>query len=177
MRRVLAAVLIGCLMIGGAAPAAHAGGAAVSAALGLASFAVFNQLFGPLFYPRVVYGAAPYYGFEPPVVTRSVIYYQAPPPVYYTSVPPTYAYAPAPAYAYAPPPPAAVAPPPPAVAPPPASVTPPPAASPTGGVIYYPHGRYELRGDGVTQPYSWVWIPNPPPPPAPPQEPPAAPPA
>jgi hypothetical protein len=29
-------------------------------------------------------------------------------------------------------------------------------------VIEYPHGRYELRGDGITIPYRWVWIPNPP---------------
>ncbi len=29
-------------------------------------------------------------------------------------------------------------------------------------VIVYPQGRYELRGDGITQPYVWVWIPNPP---------------
>ena len=33
-------------------------------------------------------------------------------------------------------------------------------------------GRYELRGDGMSTPYTWVWIPNPPsappgPPPAP----------
>lgn len=33
-------------------------------------------------------------------------------------------------------------------------------------VIEYPHGRYELRGDGTTTPYQWVCIPNPPPPPA-----------
>ena len=29
-------------------------------------------------------------------------------------------------------------------------------------VIEYPGGRYELRGDGVTIPYNWVWIPDPP---------------
>jgi len=37
--------------------------------------------------------------------------------------------------------------------------------------VEYPGGRYELRGDGVTIPYNWVWIPNPPagpPTPAPP---------
>jgi len=39
-------------------------------------------------------------------------------------------------------------------------------------VVEYPTGRYELRGDGMTTPYTWVWIPNPPP--APPA---AAPPA
>jgi hypothetical protein len=43
-------------------------------------------------------------------------------------------------------------------------------------VVEHPTGRYELRGDGVTSPYVWVWIPNPPaaPPPAPPVAPPAA---
>jgi hypothetical protein len=49
-------------------------------------------------------------------------------------------------------------------------------------VVEYPHGRYELRGDGVTTAYQWVWIPNPPPapppaaPPPPAVTPPAAPP-
>ena len=48
-------------------------------------------------------------------------------------------------------------------------------------IVYYPTGRYELRGDGYTQPYQWIWIPNPPsaPPSAPPPssqpEPPAPP--
>jgi hypothetical protein len=48
-------------------------------------------------------------------------------------------------------------------------------------VVEYPHGRYELRGDGVTTAYQWVWIPDPPPapppaaPPAPAVTPPAAP--
>ncbi len=46
----------------------------------------------------------------------------------------------------------------------PAPAPPPPMPS----VVQYPHGRYELRGDGATTPYNWVWIPNPPPaPPAP----------
>lgn len=27
-------------------------------------------------------------------------------------------------------------------------------------VVQYAHGRYELRGDGVSVPYAWVWIPN-----------------
>jgi len=36
-------------------------------------------------------------------------------------------------------------------------------------VIEFPSGRYELRGDGITTPYRWVWIPNPPT--APPAEP------
>lgn len=41
------------------------------------------------------------------------------------------------------------------------------SVAPTPGVIEYPTGRYELRGGGVTTPYTWVWIPNPPPPPPP----------
>ena len=55
-----------------------------------------------------------------------------------------------------------------------------PASAPMPTVVQYPEGRYELRGDGVTTAYTWVWIPNPPPPPppaAPTVEPPAAPPA
>lgn len=32
-------------------------------------------------------------------------------------------------------------------------------------LIEYPNGFYELRGDGITVPYRWVWIPKPPPPP------------
>lgn len=49
-------------------------------------------------------------------------------------------------------------------APEPAPVSTGPAApaSPQG-VVEYEGGRYELRGDGMTMPYHWVWIPNPPP--------------
>ena len=32
--------------------------------------------------------------------------------------------------------------------------------------VVFSHGRYVLRGDGVTEPYQWLWVPNPPPPPA-----------
>src|SRR2546427_5342754 len=42
------------------------------------------------------------------------------------------------------------------------AVAPAPAPPPMPSVVEYPHGRYELRGDGVTAPYAWVWIPNPP---------------
>jgi len=45
-----------------------------------------------------------------------------------------------------------------------------PPSPPAPSVIQYPTGRYELRGDGTTAPYTWVWIPNPPP--APPAGPP-----
>src|SRR5712691_4887326 len=56
---------------------------------------------------------------------------------------------------------------------PPTSYDPPPivgnvavaqAPAPMPTVVQYPEGRYELRGDGVTTAYTWVWIPNPPPP-------------
>ena len=54
----------------------------------------------------------------------------------------------------------------------PAYASPPPVygaqAAPTSHAttVQYPHGRYELRGDGVQTAYQWVWIPNAPPPPA-----------
>lgn len=48
-------------------------------------------------------------------------------------------------------------------------------AAPTVTVVNYPTGRYELRGDGITLPYYWAWVPaqayiaapvgSPPPPP------------
>jgi hypothetical protein len=44
-----------------------------------------------------------------------------------------------------------------APAPPPA-----PTQPPAPDVVEFPSGRYELRGDGMTVPYKWVWIPNPP---------------
>lgn len=46
------------------------------------------------------------------------------------------------------------------VAPPISSVVPP--VPPEPEVVQYSAGRYELRGDGLTTPYRWVWIPNPP---------------
>jgi hypothetical protein len=46
---------------------------------------------------------------------------------------------------------------------PPAAYAPPPAyAVPTQRIIEFANGRYELRGDGMYTPYTWVWIPNPP---------------
>lgn len=130
MRRLIALVLAAALMIGVTTPAAYAG-TATDVALGLAAFAVFNQVVGPLFHPRPAYAKT--------VVTQPVVY--TPPPVYT---------APAQVIVVKP-------------APPPSFPT----------VVQYPHGRYELRGDGVTTQYHWVWIPNPPPPP-PPAPPPAS---
>ena len=110
------------------------------------------------FFPFAVVGAAPAVVYASPPAYYGAPYYA--PPVYYA---------------------------PPASYEPPTTYYPPPsgtvsiAPAPTQNVVQYPHGRYELRGDGVTVPYRWVWIPNPPPPPPaappPPAEPPAAPPA
>jgi len=129
-------------------PTAEAHGAA-AAALGLASFAVFSSLFvAPFFYPRYVYAAPVYYpapvyyqAYQYPVAVERPYYAERP---YYQTA---YAQAPAPAPRYSAP------------------------APRYSNVVHYPHGRYELRGDGIQVPYRWVWIPNPPPPP------PAAPPA
>jgi hypothetical protein len=40
-----------------------------------------------------------------------------------------------------------------------------PSAPPVPALIEYPTGWYQLRGDGVSAPYAWVWIPKPPAPP------------
>lgn len=123
MRRLMALLLVVALVLTVAVPAAHAG-SSTNVALGLASFAVFNQLFGG-FYARPAYAYPVYY--TAPVVYGAPVVVER--PVYYTAL------------AYAPPTP----------------------QQPT--VVQYPHGRYELRGDGVYTAYQWVWIPNPPPPP------------
>jgi len=62
---------------------------------------------------------------------------------------------------------------------PPAVYTPPAYAAPlpVPRIVEFPTGRYELRGDGLTSPYVWVWIPNPPAAPPPPPPAPSAPPA
>ena len=134
-------IAIGALVVtlAGVAPVPAQAGAATSVALGLASFAVFNQLvfgfFAPPLWAGSYYGA-PYYGgyfyggYYPPVV-------YAPPAAYYP--PPVYYSQPA-AVSYAAPP-----------------------APPVRNEVVYPHGKYVLRGDGVTAAYQWVWIPSPPP--------------
>jgi hypothetical protein len=131
MRRLIVLVLISALLLGLAAPAAYAGSStATNVALGLASFAVFNQLVRPLLQPRPAY-ARPVYE---PAPHHPVIYTQQPQVV----------------------------------------VVQPPPAPPAPTVVYYSHGRYELRANGTQ--YYWVWIPNPPPPPPPPSAYPAPPP-
>jgi len=124
VRRIVAFALALVLVVGLTAPAAYAGGGtATNVALGLASFAVFNQLFGGFAFARPVYVTPVYAAPAYPVYVERPVYYQQ---VY----------------------------------------VPPPAAPPTyQTVVQYPHGRYELRGDGIQTPYQWVWIPNPPPPP------------
>ena len=77
MRRLAALVLVAVLLVGVTAPAAYAGGnTGTNVALGLASFAVFNQLLAPLLYQRHAY-AEPYHRqayAEPVTVTRSIVY-------------------------------------------------------------------------------------------------------
>lgn len=145
MRRAAAIILVVVLTLAVVAPPAQA--CIECVALGLASFAVFTQLVSALMVPRVVYTAHGYYA---PAYYGAGYY--APYPWSYPTVyaPPAYspaAYYPAPYYAsYR----AAY----PYVA----------AASPvawTGPrVVQYPHGRYELRGDGVSVPDVWVWVPS-----------------
>ena len=101
----------------------------------------------------VVVVGPPLVVFSPPLFDPFPTYYSA--PVY--APPVSYASAVSPPVMYSPP-----------------AVSQPPAA-PGPQVVQYPNGRYELRGDGIRTPYTWVWIPNPPPPPPP--APPSAPPA
>ncbi|HYB44289.1 MAG TPA: DUF4124 domain-containing protein [Candidatus Methylomirabilis sp.] len=108
---------------------------------------VFPRRFVRPFFPAVV--------FAPPVIYGGVPYWDSS----YSSFPgsqpfdntPPY-YDPTLGYGYAPPvmPTATVG-----VAP---AAPPPPAEN----VVEYATGRYELRGDGMSMPYAWVWIPNPP---------------
>lgn len=141
MKKIAASVvLITALVVVVAAPASAGGCAAVGVALGLASFAVFNQLVFGLFAPAV-YASTTYYA-PYPAYYRPAVY--APAPIVYAPAPAVYAPAPAvlaPALAVAAPRPA-------------------PSAAMTPTEVVYAHGRYVLRGDGVTVPYQWVWIAN-----------------
>jgi len=99
--------------------------------------------------------ATPIVVYTPPVFAAPITAYMPPyaPPVIYSAPPPVVS---APPVVYSAPPTLAGRPP-----------------APLPRVVEHPHGRYELRGDGVSTPYTWVWIPNHPPPP-PPTPPPAA---
>ena len=153
MRRAIACVMLSALLL--AVPVPARAGTSTDIALGLASFAVFNQVVGPMLRggyhggPRhvvhhhrtIVTQPAVVYATPAPIVYGAAVYPVAAPVVYTTPVYPVTA---------------------PAVT----------AASPT--VVQYPHGRHELRWTG--QQYVWVWIPAvPPAPPAPPPPPAAVP--
>jgi hypothetical protein len=82
MRRWIAILTLAALFLALAAPGAQAGSTAAKVALGLASFAVFNQLVGPFIYPRPVYAYAPAYVVAPPAVVYA-------PPAVVSVSPPT----------------------------------------------------------------------------------------
>jgi hypothetical protein len=83
MRKLVAVVLLGAVLVMGSPFAAHAGGAG-SAALALGAFAAFSVLTAPFWAPAYY----PAYGYARPA------YYA--PPAYYAAAPVTYATAPAP---------------------------------------------------------------------------------
>jgi hypothetical protein len=98
MRRLITLAVLVTLVVGMAAPAAQAGNAATNAALGLASFALFNQIVAPFLFPRPPYAYPAYAPYPRPVVV-------APPPVYPPPAPAVVAAPPvvvagAPAFAY-----------------------------------------------------------------------------
>ena len=130
----------------------------------------------PTYYPPSGYDAPPAsypppMAYYPPPVAPTPTSYPSPaynPPAAYDAPPASY-----PPVAYNPPPqPPAYNP---AVygQPTDRTVAPAPSAPSNPTVVQYPTGRYELRGDGMSSPITWVWIPNPPPPPPPPGPPPA----
>jgi hypothetical protein len=136
---MLAVLLVVTCVVALTPPAAHAGGhGAARVAIGLATFAIFAPF---IIVGEILALAVPPYR-APAVVA-------APPPVYYAP-PPAYS-APPPAYSA----PAAT------YSAPPAYVRQTYAAPALVQPIQYPHGRYELRGDGIATVYQWVWIPNP----------------
>jgi Domain of unknown function (DUF4124) len=108
----------------------------------------FHRPFVPRVYPRFPYSSPYAFGTG----------YYAPPAFYGSSV--GYDYGSSSGYD----PPVAYGPP-----PAPAPITTLAVAPTRPSMIEYPTGRYELRGDGISTPYVWVWIPNPPPPPSAPE--------
>ena len=94
MRRVIAASLVAATLLGVSAPPAHAG-KSTDIALGLASFAVFNQVVGPFLNPHRA--EAGYHHrrevvYQTVVSAPRVIYYETPAPVVYVApaLPPAY---------------------------------------------------------------------------------------
>jgi hypothetical protein len=143
MRKLGAIVVLGVMLIAASPLPAHA--FVVETVLALGAFAVLS----PFFVVGALLGApfyAPAYMAPPPAV------YSAPAPVVYSQPAPVYATRPV------------------TYASPPAGPPPPPRVQ---REVVYPHGRYELYGDGRSMPYQWVWVANttPPPPPEPPAPP------
>lgn len=139
MKKLVTIVALGALLVGLVAPPAHAHG---GAALALAAFTAFNLLFLPFALAATVL-APPVYA--PPVVFPSPAFVSRP-------VAPGVVFA-RPAIVSSP------------VATPasnPRAWTA-PAASAVSREVVYAHGRYVLFGDGVSQPFQWIWVPNPPP--------------
>lgn len=140
MRRAIALVLIVSLAVMLAAPAAEARHGQVVVGIGAAVGLVLAA-------PFIIVGSVLAPLVHPPVPVYPYAPMQGPPvvgqPVY---GPPAYASPPAPTAQ-------------------PVVVQPPAGSYAT--TVRYPHGRYELRGDGVHTAYRWVWIPNAPPPPPP----------
>ena len=154
MKKIVAIVALGALLVASAPVTAHAHGAA----LGLAAFAAFTSLFA---LPLVAAAAVSpfYYPYYSPYYSPYRYGPYASAPAYYSSP----GYAP-PAYD--------------------SYVAARPVAAPVvQREVVYPHGRQVLYGDGVRTAYQWVWVPNrpagsqmlsavPPPPPGTPPPPP-----
>lgn len=118
-----------------------------------------GALIGGLVVGAVTLATAPVWALTPP---PEPVVVQAPPPAVYVQQPPVY-------------PPRALPVPPPDSAPPARAYQRPPTytATATPAInreVVFDHGRYVLHGDGVREPWQWVWVPAaaPPPPPPPP---------
>lgn len=140
MPRLTALALIVVLLVAVASPA-HACGPACGVAIGLASFFTLTALLAPFTYPYPAYAYPAYgypaYGYPYRYPAYGYSAYGNPAPVVYSS-PAVYSQ--------------------PAVHQTDPAVYRTPAPAQVVRVVQYPHGRYELRGDGVTTPYSWVWV-------------------
>ncbi len=156
MRKLLVITLVGALLLATFSGTALAGGRFHGGHFrGHGGWWVPGAIIGGLALGVAAIVTAPFWAlpaaaYSPPVVYAPPVVY-TPPPAY--SVPPMYA----PPSTYAPPP----------------TYQSVPSYAPTQAPniqreVVYPNGRYVLYGDGVRQPWQWVWVPSvsPPPPPA-----------
>jgi hypothetical protein len=152
MRKLLVITLVGALLIATIPGAALAGGGWHGG---------YHGGYGGWWWPGAIIGGlalgaaaivtAPIWALSAaPAYAPPAAY--APPPAY--SVPPMYA------------PPATYAAPPPTYQPAPSYA--PPRVAAVQREVVYPNGRYVLYGDGVRQPWRWIWVPSASPPPPPP---------